>query len=65
MNSGELFRGGVHLVAFGLASMMLGYNLMKLAEQRDRKHAMNTLVYAALMAFEAHHTHEHWRRGDA
>lgn len=62
MTSGEIFRGGVHLLAFGLASMMLGYNAMKLAEQRDRKHAINAVVYAALMAFEAHHTHEHWGR---
>lgn len=61
MDTGERFRGGVHVVAGSLAFAMCAYNLMAWGERKQRRNALNAGLYGALWAFEAfYQTPSHW-----
>ena len=64
MKRGEAFRGGVHFFAGALSAMMCGYNAMRFAEGRERRHAINAAVYFGATIYEAWHTYEHWSDAD-
>lgn len=59
MNGGEAFRGSVHLIAFGLASVMAAYNMMRYVETHEPKNMRNAVIYTALVGFEAWNTVGH------
>ena len=46
-----------------IAAMCL-HNAMQFCIKKDWRNAVNALVYAGAVVFEAHHTYEHWS-GDA
>lgn len=59
-NSCEDFKGLTHLAAFGLAFAMGMYNLGAALSRRERRLALNTLIYAALIVHEARETRRHF-----
>jgi hypothetical protein len=59
LNDGEVFKGVVHLLLFGLTTMCLGHNLLMLSQRRQRHSLVNSLVYAGLTLFELGHIHHH------
>lgn len=61
-NRSETFKGVVHFGAGGLAAAMALHNLMQWFVTRDKKNALNVVVYAGAVAFEAYHTHGHWKQ---
>ncbi len=59
----EELKLGVHALALGVAALCGAYNAAAWLSRRERHHAINTVMYAALIAFEqqhvAHHIAEH------
>lgn len=64
----ETLKAGVHATALGLAVVMGIYNAAAWFRRRERHLAVNTILYAALTAFEqknvAHHLESRRRRRD-
>jgi len=65
----ETLKASVHAAAFGLAIVMGVYNAAAWLRRRERHLAINTVLYAALTAWEqknvAHHLASRRRRLDA
>ena len=59
---GELFKGAVHFAIANLATTVLLYNSLSYVTRRERRLAINVLIYALLTGFETHQTIRHWRR---
>jgi hypothetical protein len=61
----EVFKGGIHLCLFGLVAMCLGYNAMAFSQRRERRLAVNVLVYAGVAVFELRQILQHLDRTGA
>ena len=48
----EAYKALIHVGLFGFLTMVLGYNAMAWTQRRERHLAVNTVVYAAGVAFE-------------
>jgi hypothetical protein len=55
----ERLKTGVHVAAFGLAAICGLYNAAAWVSRRETHLAVNTLLYAALMAWEQQHVAHH------
>jgi TM2 domain-containing membrane protein YozV len=55
----ELFKAGIHFGIFGLAAMCLGYNAMAFGQRGERRLLVNTILYAAALAFETNQIVRH------
>lgn len=60
MSEGESFKGSVHLAMMNLATTCLLYNALAYTQRKERRLAINAVVYACLVALEAYQTHRHW-----
>lgn len=59
----DRYKGGVHLVMFGLACAMGLYGVGQWLLLRDRLHAINVVAYLGVLApFEAVQVARHWGR---
>ena len=56
----EELKLGVHGSALALAVVMCAYNATAWLLRRDTHLAVNTALYGALSAWEAHHVAHHW-----
>ncbi|MBI3490793.1 MAG: hypothetical protein HY047_03215 [Acidobacteria bacterium] len=56
----EELKLGVHAAALGLAVVMGLYNAAAFLKRRERHLAVNTVLYAALTAWEQQHVVHHW-----
>jgi len=56
----EELKLGVHAAALGLAVVMGVYNAAAFLKRRERHLAVNTVLYAALTAWEQQHVAHHW-----
>lgn len=61
----ELFKGSVHYALGSLATTCLLYNALAWTTKRERRLAINVMVYAMLTALEGYQTQLHWRRLDS
>jgi hypothetical protein len=63
LNNGsyETFKAGLHATALGLAGVMGLYNAAAWLQRREPHLAINTVLYAALMAWEQQHVAHHLR----
>lgn len=57
----QQFKGACHFAMANLATTLLLYNSLGWVTSRKRRLAVNAVVYAGLLAFEAYHTRSHWR----
>lgn len=57
----QRFKGFCHFAMANLATTLLLYNGLAWVTRRERRLAVNALVYACLLGFEAYHTRCHWR----
>jgi hypothetical protein len=55
----EELKLGVHALALGVAALCGAYNAAAWLSRRERHLAVNTLMYAALIAFEQQHVSHH------
>ena len=55
----EELKLGVHAAALGLAALCGAYNAAAWLSRRERHLAFNTVLYAALIAFEQQHVSHH------
>jgi hypothetical protein len=55
----EELKLGVHAMALGLAALCGAYNAAAWLSRRERHLAVNTVLYAALIAFEHQHVTHH------
>jgi hypothetical protein len=55
----EELKLGVHALALGVAALCGAYNAAAWLSRRERHLAINTLMYAALIAFEEQHVVHH------
>src|SRR3954467_222408 len=55
----EELKLGVHAMALGLAALCGAYNAAAWLSRRERHLAINTVLYAALIAFEQQHVTHH------
>jgi hypothetical protein len=55
----EELKLGVHALALGVAALCGVYNAAAWLSRRERHLAVNTLMYAALIAFEQQHVSHH------
>src|SRR4051795_7561545 len=55
----EPLKLGVHALALGLAALCGAYNAAAWLSRRERHLAINTVLYAALIAFEQQHVSHH------
>ena len=61
---GETFKGGAHAVTGSLAMALCLYNAMAFGQTKQRRNAVNVVLYAALWAYEGVQTHYHWSKHD-
>jgi hypothetical protein len=57
----EPFKGGYHAALGLLLAGAVAYNLVALAQRRERQLAINVLLYSALVAWEARVCQDHRR----
>ena len=50
----------VHLAVFIPAALCAGYNLIAYVRRGDFHLAVNSVIYTALLVWEAHHIRGHW-----
>jgi hypothetical protein len=55
----EELKLGVHVLALGVAALCGAYNAAAWLSRRERHLAINTVLYAALIAFEHQHVTHH------
>lgn len=55
----EPLKLGVHALALGVAALCGAYNAAAWLSRRERHLAINTVLYAALIAFEQQHVSHH------
>lgn len=55
----EIFKAGVHLGIFALASACLGYNAMAFGQRGERRLLGNAGLYALLLLYEAEQIVQH------
>jgi hypothetical protein len=55
----EELKLGVHALALGVAALCGAYNAAAWLSRRERHLAINTMLYAALIAFEHQHVSHH------
>jgi hypothetical protein len=55
----EELKLAVHAVALGVAAVCFAYNAAAWLSRRERHLAVNTVMYAALVAFEQQHVSHH------
>jgi hypothetical protein len=55
----EELKLGVHVLALGVAALCGAYNAAAWLSRRERHLAFNTVMYAALIAFEREHVAHH------
>jgi hypothetical protein len=55
----EELKLGVHALALGVAALCGAYNAAAWLSRRERHLALNTVMYAALIAFEQQHVAHH------
>jgi hypothetical protein len=55
----EELKLGVHALALGVAALCGAYNAAAWLSRRERHLAVNTVLYAALIAFEQQHVSHH------
>jgi hypothetical protein len=55
----EELKLGVHALALGVAALCGAYNAAAWLSRRERHLAVNTIMYAALIAFERQHVSHH------
>ena len=55
----EELKLGVHALALGVAALCGAYNAAAWLSRRERHLAINTVMYAALIAFEQQHVSHH------
>ncbi len=55
----EELKLGVHALALGVAALCGAYNAAAWLSRRERHLAVNTIMYAALIAFEQQHVAHH------
>jgi hypothetical protein len=55
----EPLKLGVHALALGVAALCGAYNAAAWVSRRERHLAINTILYAALVAFEQQHVSHH------
>lgn len=58
----ETFKGGAHFAMGGFAGALLLYNVMRYAETRAWRNAMNVGAYTLLLVLEGQNTRHHWRK---
>ena len=56
----EELKLGVHAAALGLAALCGAYNAAAWLSRREKHLAVNTILYAALIAFEQQHVAHHF-----
>lgn len=56
----EKAKAGVHLALFGVAMVCAAYNLVAFSERKDRRLAVNALLYTAISALEVGQLARHW-----
>lgn len=61
----DSFKGLVHYATGSLAAAMLLYNVGAWMTRRERRLALNSLVYLMLVGFEGYQTYHHLTRRDA
>ncbi len=52
VGEGEIFKAGIHLGLFGLATTCLCYNALAYTQRREPRLAWNIGVYAGIVAYE-------------
>lgn len=57
----QQFKGACHFAMANLATTLLLYNGLAWVTRRERRLALNAIVYACLLGFETYHTRCHWR----
>ena len=58
--TGETFKGAVHAVAVALLGAMALYNLMAWCYRRERRNAINAVLYGLLVCYETYEIWLHW-----
>lgn len=58
------FKGYWHAAVATAVGVMVGYNAMRWVATRQRRHAVNLLVYVPLTLFEWRQAAHHWRNAD-
>lgn len=61
----EQFKGCVHLATANLATTMCLYNALAYVTRRERRLAINVLIYGCLLGFESYQTVRHFSTGYA
>lgn len=59
-DTGEVYKGSIHLALFGLASICAAYNLGALSVRPEWRLGANTGIYLALALFEAKQVRAHF-----
>lgn len=60
--TGEVYKGSIHLALFALASICAAYNVGAVCLRPDKRLVMNALTYTGLAVLEARQVRHHWGR---
>jgi hypothetical protein len=59
-NRAEAYKGAVHMLLFGIASVCAAYNCGEAVVRPTRRSAAQAVLYGLMAAHEAHQTRCHW-----